>query len=314
MQRDKNKELEARNKELERRLAEEKSLRVAAEAKYRSLRNQVSGAPNEEDNNDQRTKGNQPTQELLPSENLEGGQLNMSASTTQQDDATIRLERSPLSHSSVSKSSKYSIRPSPPLSRNNSFDKNPIVIGVNSKSFTGLGSADPSSPIRDANSVASTQTSSTINNEIIPVPTEKSCLSTSPPPNTGPNNRCTTNPTTHFDPLGTPKCKSRAIEPVPDFSAQIHRTASDSYLPLRNDDTSTSKTTNHFDPMGTPKCHPKTVEDAMNAMKNNGFYQLPDLDMGDVPVSSVMLQHPNRQQQQIEEEDPFDEIVRHGRG
>ena len=66
--------------------------------------------------------------------------------------------------------------------------------------------------------------------------------------------------------------------------------------------------------MGTPKCHPKTVEDAMNAMKNNGFYQLPDLDMGDVPVSSVMLQHPNRQQQQIEEEDPFDEIVRHGRG
>jgi len=52
----------------------------------------------------------------------------------------------------------------------------------------------------------------------------------------------------------------------------------------------------------------------MNAMKNNGFYQLPDLDMGDVPVSSVMLQHPNRQQQQIEEEDPFDEIVRHSRG
>lgn len=267
----------------------------------------------------------------------------MSANISMQQDNTIGLERSPLSNTSIFKSAKHNIRPAPPLSRNNSFDKAPIVLGLNSKSFAGLGSTAPSSPIRDANSVASNQTcTSTINYDNSSVPsTAKSTLPMPPLPTAAGHIRCATNPnTTHFDPLGTPKCKSKGTDdavqvlanngttPMPDFSAQIaqiNRTASESFVSVGNDDTkcTTKSKANHFDPMGTPKCNPKTEEDAMNAMKamkNNGLFQLPDLDIGYVNIAPVpaaiatMSQQINQHQQQILEDDPFDEIVRHNRG
>ena len=105
--------------------------------------------------------------------------------------------------------------------------------------------------------------------------------------------------------------------PMPDFSSQMPRTVSDScFLPVGHGDTNTKP--KHFDPMGTPKCNPKTIEDAMNtmkAMKNNGLFPLPDLDIGDVPASVVSSHHSNQHQQQIHiDEDPFDEIARKGRG
>ena len=283
----------------------------------------------------------QSAQEIHPADHVEGKQLTTSANITMQQDNTIGLERSPLSNTSICKSAKHNIRPAPPLSRNNSFDKTPTVLGLNSKSFAGLGSTAPSSPIRDANSVASNQTcASTINYENISVPTtSKSSLPPPPPTTTTAGHiRCATNPnTTHFDPLGTPKCKSKGTDdtvqvlanngttPMLDFSAQmaqINRTASESFLSLGHDDTkcTTKSKSNHFDPMGTPKCNPKTVEDAMNAMKamkNNELFQLPDLDIGNMTVAPVpaaivtMSQQCNQHQL---EEDPFDEIVRHNRG
>lgn len=220
---------------------------------------------------------------------------------------------------SVSKSVKHSIQPSPPLSRRNSFD---------SKSFARLGFTTQSSPTRDANAFASTQTQSN-EERIMTFPATKSSLPPQPPDYRH-NVACATTSTTHFDPLGTPKCKSNSIDdavqalanrgttPMRDFSVQMSQTVSDSLLPLFHDDRKCKS--NHFDPMGTPRSNPKTVEEAMNAInatKNNGVFQLPDLNIGDVPVSAVIVHPPYQQQQQQqieEEEDPFDEIVRHGRG
>lgn len=158
-------------------------------------------------------------------------------------------------------------------------------------------------------------------------PATKSCLPPQPPDSRH-SISCAATPTTRFDPLGTPTYTSNSIDDavqalanggsthMPDFSVQMNN-----LLPLEHDDRKCKA--NHFDPMGTPKSNPKSVEEAMNAIKdtnNNGVFQLPDLNIGDGPVSAVMVQHPNQQrhhhhqQQHIEEEDPFDEIVRHGRG
>ncbi len=257
---------------------------------------------------------NLPVTDVLPMESLEVKQLLDMSGNNVQHDNTFRLERCP-----VSKSTKHSIRPSPPMSRNNSFDKTPLDV------VSGLGYTAPSSPIRDSTSVASIQTcSSVINIECKPLPTTK-LSHPRPPPNTG-HITCATN---HFDPLGTPKSKLKGMNdvvqalansrttPMPEFSLQMTRTVSEScFSSLGHDDTNSKP--KHFDPMGTPKCNPKTVEGAMNtmnAMKNNGFFPLPDLDIGDVPTPVVISQHSNQHQRQVlVDEDPFDEIVRHGRG
>ena len=242
----------------------------------------------------------------LPAEHLDRKQPKMTAN--KQHDI-------PNTATAVSKAAKQ-IRPSPPISRSNSFESL-VVLGLNSKSIAGIGSAARSSPTSDANSAVGAQTFAlATTNEIMPAPTTK---------------KGSTNPsTTHFDPLGTPKCKSKTeddaalamsgLSPMPDLTAQMNPTASDQFLPLSHRDMNgtTNPKANHFDPMGTPKCSSQVSENAIEALTNQGvgLFQLPNFAGGDVPMPGMVpMSQPTHQQlqPQIKEEDPFDEIVRQSR-
>ena len=292
IQRDKNKELEAKNKELERRLAEEKRLRQKADAKYESLLQLGFGAH----------------QEIEPAPSADGSTSKDHCRAAQpvHDNASEERQNSCRSAGleEVQSTSSDAIKDNqrqhqhpmqtgqsqPPitLSRQNSFDARSQAVAV-PQSTTG-----PSSATKQFDPLGAA----------IPI-----SQSSSNAAQTGVTNAKTqTNP---FDPLGTPG----DIDPVrvlngvsqvtpgalnivpliPDTASDTpHQPSADHAKYATNH---ANARTNHFDPLGTPErlgsC-PK-ANDAFPAIMLNGLPQIPD----------ISTHSPTR-----EKEDPFDEIVR----
>ncbi|KAL9180663.1 hypothetical protein ACHAXT_011116 [Thalassiosira profunda] len=321
--RDKNKELEAKHKDLERRLAEEKRLRKVAEAKYQSLIEQVreqevdqvagsgsNGVDQEAPSSDEtgRVAGqsltSQPSVATAPEELVLSGATFSSPSEKQQSE----LEKAS-GDNSDGRASKKPLN-NPPVAEA-SLDHQQLDVCIGTPSFDAMmGSTSSKSPGPDAKHPKSQNNSL---NSADPSQTALTALS--------PN---------QFDPLGTPAQQTdvaigqnvaiplivTTVSPNPVVSAVVGDVRC-----------STPHISNkkHFDPLGTPERQASGgVKNTLPSMVTNGIPQMPamatQLDNGNVAVPVVVpvvqRQPPQQPATEQTEADPFDEIVArsHGNG
>ena len=273
LQRDKNKELEAKNKDMERQLADEKRLRQKAEAKYASLLQQGVGSHHENEPapwaDGDATKDNGRAAQPVHEYASEGRQIDEAQSTTY--DKRQQQHPTPI---------RPSIPPKP-LSRQNSIDEMSAARSQSvavPQSTTGLSSVTSQfNPLGAAMPVSHGSSSAVTNAQ-------------------------TTTLTNHFDPLGTPfntdpvRVPLNGVPSMPDIASNNPQPSADRAKYMVN---SANARTSHFDPLGTPERPGQCLRanDAIPTMMLNGLPQIPD----------ITSTHPPREES---DDDPFDEIVR----
>jgi len=270
VQRDKNKELEAKNKELLRILADEKRHRHTAEVNYQTLCQQVSSKHYERINSEQEsTKSSAvdaPIQDTTDKEAVletpissfeDNLQQKPVTSTTQKDTVASTIQKSPrpkppMSSSSISKSPKPTRPNAATIPRTSSFDS---PKPTNKKVVRGLSPASAASQ-------------------------SMSCL-----------------PSVAFDPL------ARGI-PVPDITTDTTCNVAPVIITTEELKLDESKQ-RHFDPLGTPERRVSVP----TVVLNNEIPQIPIPMGGNSTVPAVIPIIQRQQNSKEEEDDPFDEIV-----
>ena len=275
-QRDKNKELEAKNKELLRILADEKRHRHTAEVNYQTLCQQVSSKHYEQINSEQEsTKSSAvdaPIQDTTDKEVVletpissfeDNLQQKPVTSTTQKDNTQAKA-------STVQKSP----RPKPPIA--SSITKSPKPTRPNATTIPRTSSFDSPKP-----------TNKKVVRGLSPASAASQSMSCLPSVN-------------QFDPL------ARGI-PVPDITTDNTCNVTPIIVTTEELKLDESKQ-RHFDPLGTPE---RRVS-APTVVLNNEIPQIP-IPMGassinnTVPAVIPIIQR--QQNSKEEEDDPFDEIV-----
>lgn len=276
VQRDKNKELEAKNKELLRILADEKRHRHTAEVNYQTLCQQVSSKHYERINSEQESTKSSAVEaasvqdtidkEVVLETPISSFEDNLQqkpvTSTTQKDNTQAKA-------STVQKSP----RPKPPIS--SSISKSPKPMRPNAATIPRTSSFDSPKP-----------TNKKVVRGLSPASAASQSMSCLPSAN-------------QFDPL------ARGI-PVPDITADTTCNVSPVIITTEELKLDESKQ-RHFDPLGTPE---RRVS-ASTVVLDNGIPQIP-IPMGASNINNTVPAVPIIQRQQNskeEEDDPFDEIV-----
>jgi len=329
--RDKNKELEAKISNLERRHAEEKCLRHTAETKYRSLRQQVSDQ--EMDANQHPTESGTHRLELEPTPSPDGSLIFLDGSTS----SNVSLINQPVNdctserilenRGGVSFEDLHSItanatdqqkqqpnnKNTPPVGNTsvNSQVKG-IAPAIRQRAHTGPDSKPPLSR-NDSVEVGSDAAART--HHVSQSMTGLSFIAK------------------QFDPLGTAPTSSvvhqthgvAVTQPcIPTMTSinnenvavpLIVTTTQPTPPPPNTGDTPCSSNVNtkkkHFDPLGTPE-RSHEISTSVPHLVLNGLSQMPamatHINNGHVAVPIILPIH--QQQRQNQQQDPFDEIVR----
>ena len=326
-QRDKNKELEAKNRDLLRTLAEEKRLRHAAEVKYRSLLVQVN----------EQLDGNKPQFEpqldLKPTPSQDGS-VSKSCKAPSEDipnkvpqmvEQNVDLGTASFEDCNTEKRQQQFLYQNTEIKQQQQVNKN------------GLGGAQQAQSSTEKSPNPKPQISR--NNSYVDALSDAKPVESLTPASASQSMTCLSSVVNQFDPLGSalPSTVTVQVPQVTDSQTCISATTTNNHdnvaIPIVVAATTASagemqcaaninsKTATHFDPLGTPERSSTTVP----AMVINGVPQMPitglspKMNTGNVTVPFIVpiLHHQPKQQQQKpinQQEDPFDEIVKNNRG